>query len=523
MTPVQQKVLTELPSDTSDCLVQAKTGTGKTIAFLLPVLQTLISGKPFPRGQVAILIMSPTRELVLQIKKECDQLTAKLPRMECHTAFGGTSRSSNLNRFLEGNPSILVATPGRLNDYLGEESVRRRFQNLRTLILDEADRMLDQGFLPEIQKALKRLPPKSDGWQGMAFSATVPPSIMSVIDHILFPGYTRLSTVEVNETPTIDSVDQFVVVVPSVRETFATLFALINQEFAANSTNFKTIVFGTTANGVALLHSLFEQLAPRISPELKVFQLQSRLTQNYRTRTTNEFKEAKSGLMFASDVIGRGMDFPNVGLVIQLGLPANSEQYIHRVGRTARAGHKGRAVLVLTEQESYFTRINRNLPIHQYPIDLTPVAINTLPQVESAFDSVDPVSKTKAYQAFLGFNKTFMKNLRTNNEGLVEMANIYSEAMQCPEPPMIEKRVVGKMGFKNVRGLRVGTAPRDPMPTNKPPGARPARNEGGNQLPAVRSAVAKRKKVAGDSDRDNSGRPQGNSRRRKQQVERRTD
>jgi ATP-dependent RNA helicase MSS116 len=468
MTPVQEMVLTKLPSNSSECLVQAKTGTGKTIAFLLPALQALLSSKALPKGHIGILILSPTRELAIQIAKECDQLTARLPRpIECHTAYGGTARASNLNKFMNGNPTVLVATPGRLNDYLGEDRVRAKFQSVRTLILDEADRMLDQGFLGDIKQVLKSLPPKSDGWQGMCFSATIPPKVKDVINTVLNRGYTHLSTVDANEQPTIATVPQYSVVVPNVMETFTTLYALIKQEFAQNPTDFKTIIFGTTANGVALLHALFSNVASSISPGMKVFQLQSRLSQTARTRTTEEFKTTTSGLMFASDVIGRGMDFPNVGLVIQLGLPANGEQYIHRVGRTARAGNDGRAVIVLTGAESYFMRVNKNLPIHPYPVDISAEMQNAGPQVEAAFDRVDPATKAKAYQAFLGFNKTFTKNLQTDNNGLVAMANEYAAAMQCPEPPMVDKRIVGKMGFKGVKGLNVGTVDRDLPPRRK--------------------------------------------------------
>lgn len=111
MSAVQQKVLSELPSYNADCLVQAKTGTGKTIAFLLPSIQHVLSQPPLPRGQVAILVVSPTRELALQIAKECESVTAKLSRrLECHTAYGGTSRDRDLKRFTSGDPKILVAT-----------------------------------------------------------------------------------------------------------------------------------------------------------------------------------------------------------------------------------------------------------------------------------------------------------------------------------------------------------------------------------------------------------------------------
>ena len=134
-----------LPTMHSDCLVQAKTGTGKTIAFLLPALQNMLINSP-PKGQVAILIMSPTRELALQIAAEAERLVIKLRRpLEVHTAFGGTSKASAMQKFRHGDPKILVATPGRLNDYLIESDVRNKFSGMKTLILDEADRMLDQG------------------------------------------------------------------------------------------------------------------------------------------------------------------------------------------------------------------------------------------------------------------------------------------------------------------------------------------------------------------------------------------
>lgn len=454
MSPVQQKVLTELPSLTSDCVVQAKTGTGKTIAFLLPAIQNLLLGNAPPKGKVGILVICPTRELANQIAKECISLTACLPRrMECHTAYGGTARASNLKAFLNGNPTILVATPGRLDDILGEEEVRDRFTHLKTVVLDEADQMLDAGFAPAIKKILRAIPPKNEGWQGMCFSATLPKEVLDVAKIVLFPGYTHLSTVDPNEVPTHERVPQFYVTVPTVNQTFAALSAVIEEEYNRNPTDFKVIVFGTTANGVGLLYDLFK----RALPQFQLFELHSRMSQPSRTRTTKEFKEAASGILFASDVVGRGMDFPNVGLVAQVGLPSSAEQYVHRVGRTARAGKDGRAVLVLFQQESFFPKINRTLPIQPYPVDL----ISRLPQHESyiqkAFTDVDEVAKSKAYQAFLGYNKTFLKKLQLSTTDLVRLANDYAKTMGCPEPPMLERSTVGKMGLKGVPGLRIGT------------------------------------------------------------------
>lgn len=458
MSPVQEKVLSELPSLSSDCLVQAKTGTGKTAAFLLPAIQNLLSGNMPRRGHVGILVICPTRELALQIAKECQDITARLPqRIECHTAFGGTQRASSLKRFLSGNPTILVATPGRLDDILGEEEVRERFQSLKTLVLDEADRMLDAGFAPAIHKILKRLPPKGDGWQGMCFSATLPDRVNDVVKCVLFPGYTSLSTIDPNEAPTVARVPQFFVTLPSVKQTFAALLAVLEKEYASKPDDFKVVVFGTTANGVGMLYDLCKLALP----QFKTFELHSRMSQNARTRTTGEFKDAPRGILIASDVVGRGMDFPNVSLVIQLGLPMNTEQYIHRVGRTARAGRDGRAVIILFTNENFFIATNPTLPIQPYPTDIMAEVPKYQALVDRSFPQVDEEAKAKAYQAFLGYNKTYTKKLKLQPKELVQVANDYAFAMGCPEPPMIDRKVVGKMGLKGVPGLNIGSRGRD--------------------------------------------------------------
>ena len=460
MTPVQHKVLTELPALHSDCVVQAKTGTGKTIAFLLPALQSLLTGPAIPKGQVAILIISPTRELALQIAKECDALTAHLkPRPECHTAYGGTAKDSALKKFCNGDPKVVVATPGRLNDYLSDEFVRDKFSAIRTLVLDEADQMLEAGFLPAINQILAALPQKQKGWQGMCFSATIPKKIEAFLPKVVKKDCVRLSTVDPDEAPTIEKVVQHSVIVPGVADVYPALLLLLQKEYELSPANFKAIIFGTTANGVALMHALFSRiLSSNQSADMEIFQLQSRLSQPARTKTTNAFKEATAGVMFASDVIGRGMDFPNVSLVIQVGVPSSGDQYVHRVGRTARAGNEGKGVILLTQREHFFLRVNKFLPITPYPHVLGDV--HTVSQaIDSAFANMDDVTKAKAYQAYLGFNKVFTKQLQLSNEGLVEQANDYASSMGCAEPPMIEKKTVGKMGLKGVRGLNIGQRP----------------------------------------------------------------
>ena len=277
--------------------MQAKTGTGKTIAFLLPAIQNTLLHRP-SKGLVSILVMSPTRELALQIAAEARLLVANLQsKLEIHTAFGGTAKVSNLSKFMSGDPKILIATPGRLNDYLSEEDVKRKFKSMRTLVLDEADRMLDQGFLPDILKILDALPPKKrTNWQGMCFSATIPPKMEQVFANVLKPDHIKVSTIDASEPPTLDKVPQSSVVIPSVKHTFTALYLLLQEEIKETAGEPKIIVFGTTAKIVALFAEVFQNLFG-----LEVFELHSRLSQSQRTRTTEQFKKAKKGILFASD------------------------------------------------------------------------------------------------------------------------------------------------------------------------------------------------------------------------------
>lgn len=453
MTPVQERVLTGLPSWRSDCLVQAKTGTGKTLAFLLPALHCLLqSNLAPPKGQVAILIITPTRELAQQIAKSCDQLTSQLATpLECHIAVGGTARASAHSRFMKRAPSILVATPGRLKDYLSEAPTAKKLSNIQTLVLDEADTMLESGFLADVKQILRLIPHKSTGWQGMCFSATVPPKVKDVVSVVLKPGYSNISTIEKNESPTHERVPQYHVLMPSVADTFTTLTSLLKHEIKGST---KIIVFGFTANMVALFADVFSRgLVP-----LKVFEIHSRLSQGARTKTTAQFKEATAGVLFASDVIGRGMDFPNVDLVVQVGLPSNGEQYVHRVGRTARAGNDGRAIILLTQAESFFMNTNRHLPIKPHPQtnSINAGASSCAGAVTQAMYNIDEEKKQRAYASFIGFfaGSGLLKYLRLDKSGLVQLANdMAMKGMACPEPPPMDRKVVGKMGLKGVSGF----------------------------------------------------------------------
>ena len=318
--------------------------------------------------------------------------------------------------------------------------------------------LITPGFLPAILQILHALPPKSGPkgqWQGMCFSATVPPKMEQVFAHILSKDHIAVSTIDKSEPPTLAKVPQFSVLIPKVEQTFTALYSVLQQEIKATEGGPKIIVFGTTAKLVALYAKIYDGVL-----DLPVFELHSRLSQPARTRATAAFKETKTGIMFASDgmlsvspfsnchgtesvVIGRGMDFPDVSLVLQVGLPTDADAYTHRVGRTARAGKDGKAILLLTEAESFYLKANRQFPIQPYPHSDTVVNGASAAIVHDVLQNIDPDVKQKAYSAYLGFMKVATNKMRMTPEQLVAMANVFAlKGMGCDEVPPMEKSTI---------------------------------------------------------------------------------
>ncbi|KAL2020587.1 hypothetical protein VTK56DRAFT_8175 [Thermocarpiscus australiensis] len=493
MTPVQEKVL-QLSSFTQDCLVQAKTGTGKTIAFLLPALQTLLTSRDLDRSYVGLLILAPTRELAQQIADECDRLTSACnPSVECHLAVGGSNKKAHLAKFLKGKPTILVATPGRLIDYLSEPEPREKLAKIRCVVLDEADRMLDQGFMPALTQILQQIPPKTEaGWQGMCFSATLPPEINNVLHKVLKPDHVRISTIDENEAPTVETVPQSVIPVASVDDVLPTLHSVLSCA-KADDPALKAVIFCPTARHAGLLYHIFGHTGGAAPPKLPVFQMQSRMSQGARTRTVEEFKEAERGLLFASDVVGRGMDFPDINLVVQIGVPAEKDQYVHRVGRTGRAGKGGRAVMILAPEEMWFVRNNPEFPIQNSGPFTHPKA-SAYPSrdiMKSALAKVPTQTKVQAYISNLGFIKSLMKLYGLDAAAIVAFGNRFAKSIGLDEVPALDPRLVGKMNLKGVPGLViegkgpvVGSTPAADGGRMRKPQAGPANRHAGNSDPS---------------------------------------
>lgn len=315
-----------------DILGCAQTGTGKTAAFSLPMLQLLSAtesgrGRRQPRG----LILSPTRELAAQIRTSIETY-GKFLTLKSTVIYGGVSENPQI-RDLKKGVDIIVATPGRFLDLLN-----RGFIDLKTIeffILDEADRMLDMGFINDIRKIIKQLPKKR---QNLLFSATLPSSIVELANTMLRDPV----TVEVApETPTLEAIEQRLMFVDK-RDKTDLMVHLLNAPEVARS-----IIFTRTKHGA---NRLTERLDKAGFPAAAIHGNKS---QNARRRALNGFSKGAYNILVATDVASRGIDIDDVTHVFNYDLPDEAESYVHRIGRTGRAGRSGVAISFCDDSEGH--------------------------------------------------------------------------------------------------------------------------------------------------------------------------
>lgn len=343
-------------------------------------------------------------------------------------------------------PDVLVATPGRLQDHMENHKLRNPLQNLSYLIFDEADQLLDQGFRPAITKIMNMLPPKSSR-QTLLFSATMPPNVMEMARFALREDFQHVDCVG-EEKNTHDHVVQHVVI-HSLEAQMAELRTALMEGMQADP-DYKILVFFTTARLTQAFAELFNAMS------FKVLEIHSRKSQSQRGKASAAFRTSTQVIMFTSDVSARGMDYPDVTRVIQVGLPANKAQYIHRLGRTARAGKAGDGVLLLADFESRFVKeLLEFKPVMRAPMEHADCDRAT-PIIHTALRKVPERTLSMAYQAWLGFYKTNLRKLGWSPEELVQRANSWAtECLLLDEPPALLAKTVGMMGLKNVPGVRV--------------------------------------------------------------------
>mmetsp|Transcript_18252 Transcript_18252/g.58785 ORF Transcript_18252/g.58785 Transcript_18252/m.58785 type:complete len:617 (+) Transcript_18252:405-2255(+) len=406
MSVVQAQTLPVILSG-FDVIAKAKTGTGKTIAFLLPTIEVLL--KPATGGGVRALAISPTRELASQIRDEAEQLiTFHKPALTTAVVVGGTNIKSDVRMLQTKPPSLLVATPGRLNDLLYNYGADQACAGLMALIFDEADQLLEMGFRPDIQKILQALAPSRERRMTLLFSATLPKDVLSVAQIATRgPDRTKLVDTVGEETNTNAQVEQ-ASTVTSLGGQAPELFALVQE--ATAEPGYKVVVFFTTARLTQLYSELFG------ASGVSVLEMHSRKSQPHRTRIADQFRDGTDLIMFSSDVSARGMDYPDVTAVIQVGMPSDRAQYIHRLGRTARAGKNGGGYLLLADFESFFLHDLRDLPLKKRPPLAAGVAASMMPSIADAFSKLPSVTLGCGYQAWLGFYNSYLKRLGWSKE-----------------------------------------------------------------------------------------------------------
>lgn len=446
MTMVQAATLGPMLSG-ADVVARARTGTGKTLAFLVPMIERISKDPGGAGGKISALVLSPTRELAQQIADEAQVLMKFHNKLGVACFYGGTNINKDQNTLREKPVDILIATPGRMQDHLDNTpGFKDRLKRLAFLALDEADQLLDMGFRDAIKKILQNLPAPTTR-QGALFSATFPNAVGDIAKLALKSEHAIINTVSAEEEVTPDQIDQSVAITDLKGMTDA-LWAAVNSEVQRLPRDYKIMVFFTTARVTQLYSELFGAAG------LKVLEVHSRKSQASRTKSTDQFRSAKSGIMFSSDVSARGMDFPGVTTVIQVGVPSSREQYIHRLGRTGRAGKSGKGILLLQDFEEFFLRSLKDLPLTRMLV----TDFKDTPAPPAALWKPDPKTGGQAYQAWLGYYNS-VKGLGMSKVELVRTAAQFAVSVGAAgpngQPPPMLQKTVSKMGLKGVPGLNI--------------------------------------------------------------------
>jgi len=459
MTAVQNETLPLILKNEKDCIAKAKTGTGKTLAFMIPTIERIISSmsnKGKKRSDICCLVISPTRELAQQIGNETKKLLSfhKNHLKKVVVCVGGTNKNKDVQS-LSGTTPIVVATPGRLLDLLQNSGMAERMTRLDSLIFDEADQLLDMGFRPDIQRILHLLKPSYKTRQTLLFSATIPDSVSEIANIAMRSGYNFVDTVGEDTKQTHLHVKQELMITPQESQV-CSLMNILERESNSNTEAYKIIVFFTTARLTGFMSELFNSVKNKIGYD--VLEIHSRKSQKQRERASEEFRKRRKAVMFSSDVTARGMDYPDVTYVLQVGLTDRS-QYIHRLGRTARAGKDGKGGLLLADYEKDYM-VKRELS--DMPLELTPIP-DTGKSSIAASQGIRNVSKIQglqlsaeqAYRAWLGYYNGHLKKVKWDKRTLVCQGNMWGKEIGLKDQPSLQKRTIGKMGLKGIPGLKV--------------------------------------------------------------------
>lgn len=396
-TPIQQESYAPILGG-FDFVGIAQTGTGKTIAYILPILQDLkYSEQKHPR----VLVMAPTRELVIQIVGQIEKLTPNIS-IRALGVYGGSSNINTQKQAIVEGLDIIVGTPRRLYD-LALTNVLR-LKSIKKLVIDEVDIMLDFGFKTQLKNIFEYLPSKR---QNILFSATMTSYVDLLIDDFLINPIKK--TIAVSGTP-LENITQESYALPN----FYSKANLLNYLLADKEEYGKVLVFVGSRNAADLL---FETLKFESETSL----IHSGKEQNYRSKSIEDFVSGTSRILIATDVISRGIDIENISSVISFNTPFYPENYIHRIGRTGRSGAKGRAILLFNEKELVLKDSIEHLMQYKIPLKKRPSEVKisnqlTTEEKEKPEEPVELPEKKQITQGGASFHEKSAKNSKEKVE-----------------------------------------------------------------------------------------------------------
>ena len=324
-SPIQAKAIPALLQG-SNLLGTAQTGTGKTAAFALPLLSRI----PFNGHETSMLVLTPTRELAIQVAEAIQQYAVKMPKVHVVPVYGGQDIAIQM-RALKRTANIIVATPGRLIDHIKRGSIV--LSGVKAIVLDEADEMLDMGFMEDVDTILKEIPADC---QRALFSATMPDDVKKIIEEHL--GEYEEARIE-GKTTTVENIRQRYLLVKNEHKIEALARVLEGEDFDG------VLIFVRTKQNTTEVAEKLESRGFNVAP------LNGDLAQSMRERTINRLKMGKLDIVVATDVAARGIDVDRISLVVNYDIPYDTESYVHRIGRTGRAGRSGNAILFITPRE----------------------------------------------------------------------------------------------------------------------------------------------------------------------------
>ncbi|CAE8718908.1 unnamed protein product, partial [Polarella glacialis] len=464
-TEVQAKTFRPIAQG-SDLVVRAKTGSGKTLSFLLPVMDTIFrctDGSAAP-ATIEVLIVSPVRELSMQISQEAEKLAQYYPGIQSVCMTGGVPWQEDVKALDSAGADkavCLIVTPGRLQTHLSKTPgfAERIAREVRTLVLDEVDELAGELFRPTMEEIMSALPPPSSR-QSLFYSATMSEEVVQLVKKAAKPEYTYLDLLQGAAISVPDQIEQTYRVVPTEDVTLA-LWQAVQAAQAQDDGKPKIVIIFMTGRIAAYYAEAFRKSGSASD----VFEIHARKSQKQRTAQSESFRAALSGVLFTSDVSSRGLDYPGVTQVVQVGAPHSKDEYIHRLGRTGRAGNSGRGLLLLHDFEARsFLAELADLPLVEVKLDSDSAGASELPD----FISMDIPQNVKA-QAYYSRINHVMRN--AGDSGVLEIlreAKRFAASIgaldQDGQPPAITEANAVKMGVADISdpALYIVPTPIDP-------------------------------------------------------------